>query len=137
MKKSILCFVFLFVVGLLTAQSGPELKNNDEIRKLLQSKALQAGSDLMSCCANGGGTSLNAQIHWDETDDNGDNATRYNKLSGNMSVCTTLSWVGSVSKKKYWVKGVLTVKVDSNTRSWAKISDSGGFTPGCSRGCIR
>lgn len=138
MKK--LVFLFLVFASCFTltlnAQSGPVLKNS-YARQDIQDLANQAANDLRSCCSKWGGNKLNAVVHWDEKDNNGDYRTGYSRLTKNLSICTTVSWVGSISNTQYWIKGVLTVNLDSGRRSWTKISDSGGFSPGCSNGCIQ
>jgi hypothetical protein len=119
----------------LSAQNGPELKNSD-IRQDIQDLANQAANDLRSCCSKWGGNNLIAVIHWEEKDINGDYRTRLSNLSNNLTIYITASWVGSISGTKYWIKGSLSYNLETGRRSWAKVSDSGGFSPGCSNECI-
>ncbi|MBL0119546.1 MAG: hypothetical protein IPP89_11315 [Saprospiraceae bacterium] len=47
-----------------------------------------------------------------------------------------VSWTGSMSGTHYWINGKLIYDTTNNSRKWVKISDSGGFSSGCSNGCI-
>jgi len=48
-----------------------------------------------------------------------------------------VEWTGGLSGTRYWIKGKLLVNLDTGAKEWQKIADSGGFSPGCSQGCIQ
>ena len=135
MKKHFFLLLFTVVVVALQAQNGPELKNS-ELKADIQDIADQAANDLRSCCSKWGGNDLQALIHWDEKDYDENYMTRLSKLTNVLNITMTVSWTGSMSGTYYWIKGKLSYNLDNGSRNWTKISDSGGFTPGCSQGCI-
>ena len=135
MKKVFLIFSMLVWTMGVKAQDCSELKNDPDVRSEIQDLANQAASNLMSCCSKWGGNNLKAQVYWD-ADDNGTCQTRISKLTGNITITMLVSWTGSLSGTYYWIKGRLVFNTSSKTRSWEKLSDSGGFSPGCSNGCI-
>lgn len=135
--KNVLFLVLIFLGSIsLKAQDCSELKNDSEIRSELQDLANTAASDLMGCCSKWGGNNLKAEIFWDK-DENGDCQTRISKITGKITITMKVSWTGSVSGTYYWIKGKLVYDTENRTRTWIKISDSGGFSPGCSNGCIK
>ncbi|MDR2409639.1 MAG: hypothetical protein LBE13_16225 [Bacteroidales bacterium] len=135
-KNFFLSLVLNFMVCLsVLAQDCSELRNDSEIRQELQSLANQAANDLMKCCSKWGGNNLSATIIWDK-DNDGLCQTRISRLTGNITITMRVSWIGSVSGSSYWIKGRLIYDTESKRRIWQKISDSGGFSPGCSNGCI-
>jgi hypothetical protein len=117
------------------AQNCTELQNDPEIRQELQGMANQAASNLMNCCSSFGGNNLSATIIWDK-DNDGLCQTRVSTLTGKITITMRVSWVGSMTGASYWIKGRLIYDLETRRRSWEKISDSGGFSPGCSKGCI-
>jgi hypothetical protein len=120
----------------VSAQDCSELRNNSEIRQELQDLASRAARDLMECCTSlTSGKNLSATIIW-EQDRDGLCQTRISRLSGKIIITMKVSWTGSLTGNSYWIKGILNYDIDTGRRSWEKISDSGGFSPGCSNGCI-
>ncbi len=117
------------------AQDCSELKNDPDAKSEIQDLANQAASNLMSCCSKWGGNNLQATVYWD-ADGNGTCQTRISKLTGNITITMMASWTGSISGASYWIKGRLIFNTTAKTRTWEKIADSGGFSPGCSNGCI-
>ncbi|MBK7344659.1 MAG: hypothetical protein IPJ06_17140 [Saprospiraceae bacterium] len=136
MKTITLSAIYLLAscMTFLSAQDCEALKNDSEIRQELQDIA-KCASDLMGCCSKWGGNNLNAEIHWGAESD-GTCLTRISSLTQIAKVTTTVSWTGSLSGTGYWIKGRLIYDTKSGSRKWEKISDSGGFETGCSKGCI-
>jgi hypothetical protein len=135
-KYFFLFFAILFyAVFPISAQDCSELKNDPEMRQELQDLANQAANSLMKCCSKWGGNNLSATIYWDKDSDSVCQ-TRISKLTGKITITMRVSWVGGISGTSYWIKGRLIYDIENQTRSWQKISDSGGFSPGCSNGCI-
>jgi hypothetical protein len=135
-RHVLLYFAMLFVtIFSVSAQDCTELQNDLEMRQELQDLANQAANDLMKCCSKWGGNNLSATIIWDK-DSEGLCQTRISRLTGKITITMRISWVGSVSGMSYWIKGRLLYDLETRRRSWQKISDSGGFSPGCSNGCI-
>jgi len=136
MKKILILILALGSTLLTYAQNGPDLQNSD-LKADLQDVANTVANDLRSCCSSFGGNNLQAVIHWDEKDNDGNYMTRVSQLTNSITICTTVSWTGSMSGTRYWIKGKVTFNAQNNSRSWMKISDSGGFSPDCSNGCIK
>jgi hypothetical protein len=136
MKKLILLLSMALMGTLIAqAQQGPELYKSS-MKKDVQSYANDAAYDLNKCCSSMGGNNLTADVHWNEKDDDGKYITKYNGKANLLNIAMTISWTGSITGKKFWIKGKLTVDTDTGARSWRKESDSGGFKPNCSNGCI-
>jgi hypothetical protein len=135
-SRLVLLFIAMSFYAISSAQNEcSELRNDLEIRQELQDLANQAADDLMKCCSKWGGNSLKAEIYWDKGED-GVCQTRISKLTGKITIMMRASWTGSVSGASYWIKGRLVVDMNNQTRTWQKLSDSGGFSPGCGKDCI-
>jgi hypothetical protein len=102
-------------------------KSDDEV---IQALADKAGRDLMSCCSSFGGSNFKTDVEFSMVQENDDNSRRIIPL--------TVSWTGSMSGRRYWIRGVLQWDKTSGQlfRYWKKSEDSGGFSPGCGTGCI-
>lgn len=136
MFKLILPVILLLSSLALRAQDCSELRNDPDLRSELQDLANTAAADLMGCCSKYGGKNLRADIYWDK-DETGICQTRISKLTGKVTITMKVSWIGSGTGASYWIKGRLAFDPENKTRTWTKLDDSGGFIPGCSKGCIK
>jgi len=132
MKKVLLLLLLFLTVGLAYSQ---DCDLPTDVKSDIQDLADMTASNLMSCCSSYGGRSLSATVYYD-LDNNGRCQTRVSKLTNSLIVTMEVQWYGSLTGTRYWIKGRLTFDLNSGRRSWQKISDSGGFPPGCSKGCI-
>lgn len=98
-----------------------------KLKKDMQDMALTVANRLMKCCSTWGGTNVWGEVDYENV--------RVNDLTKTFIVPMTVGWQGSLSGNQYYIKGQLTIDKDGN-KSWNKIKDSGGFSSGCSNGCI-
>jgi hypothetical protein len=133
MRKLTITLILLLFALCLEAQDCTELKNDPEIRPEIQDLANSAANKLKDCCSSRGGTNIKAEIHWDKDEFNVCQ-TRISKISNRITITMTASWNGSLTGFQYWIKGRLII--EGNSKSWEKISDSGGFSNGCGKSCI-
>ena len=114
---------------LIKAQQQIEaIEEYEELMDLCETQAKTAGSQLMNCCSSFGGRGFSVDMDEDKIN--------VNDLSGMITIPMKVNWYGSLSGRHYWIRGELII-TSSGQRRWNKVSDSGGFSPGCSRGCIR
>jgi hypothetical protein len=114
---------------LIKAQQQIEaIEEYEELMDICKTQAKTAGSQLMNCCSSFGGRGFSVDMNEDDVN--------INDLSGMITIPMKVNWYGSLSGRHYWIRGELII-TSSGQRRWNKISDSGGFSPGCSRGCIR
>ncbi len=102
------------------------LQNN-----IIQIIANAAAMNLMNCCSSLGGRQNRADVDFS-------NVTQ-NETGTKVTIPMTAHWYGGWSGNHYWIKGILTYdssNPNNVTRNWQKVEDSGGFSPGCSKGCI-
>ncbi len=111
-----------------SSSSSSDEDDYQEILDAMEELAEEAGQDLANCCSTFGYNNLSTYVLEDECS--------YNDITETLKICMKVSWKGSISGSTYWIKGYLKIDMESGGRSWQKISDSGGFSPGCSRGCI-
>ncbi len=132
MKSLLLLFMVTVCSNFLLAQyctPTPEIKSE------IQDLADWAAGKLMNCCSTFGGKTLSATVYFD-ADSDGRCQTRISRLTNSLIITMKIQWYGSWTGTRYWIKGKLTVDLDSGKKKWHKISDSEGFSPGCSQGCI-
>lgn len=98
-----------------------------KLKQDMKDMALTVANRLMKCCSTWGGTNVWGEVDYENV--------RVNDLSKTFIIPMTVGWQGSISGNQYYIKGQLVVDKDGN-KSWNKIKDSGGFSPGCSTGCI-
>lgn len=98
-----------------------------EFIKSAKNQANTAGSQLMSCCSTFGGQNFSVRVNEEDIE--------IDKYADLITIPMTVNWYGSLSGRHYWIKG--TLFISPSGRRWNKISDSGGFSPGCSQNCIR
>jgi hypothetical protein len=120
-----------------TTNTGGEridFSNKQELKNDIQEVAGSVAYKLMRCCSSWGGNNVRGEVNWNEC--------TFNKLRNTYSVIMTASWTGSLSGNQYWIKGKLILRYYDNgnggineTRTWEKIADSGGFSPGCGKDC--
>jgi hypothetical protein len=100
-----------------------------DMKNELQQVANRVAQKLMNCCSSWGGNNLNAEVDFANVN--------VSKLLGEITMPVTVSWRGSLSGSNYWIRGTLIINAKSGGMEWQKQNDSGGFSPGCSKGCIR
>lgn len=108
---------------------------DDYQKSAIQDLADEAAEKLMECCSTWGGNSLDANVYYSK-DENGQCETRVSPFTEEIIITMKASWEGSISGTDYWIKGELTYDIETEKREWDKISDSEGFSPACSKGCI-
>ncbi len=97
--------------------------------------ANSAANQLKNCCSSFGGNNIRAEVHWDK-DENGTCQTRISRLTNKLTITMTAYWSGSLTGAQYWIKGRLVLDLESKSKSWEKIKDSGGFKAGCGSACL-
>ena len=98
-----------------------------QLKKDIEDVGLAVANSLMRCCSSYGGNHVYAMVEYEKV--------RQNTLTGAFTIPVKVGWYGSLSGTHYWIYGKLMVNADGS-KSWLKISDSGGFSGGCSIGCI-
>lgn len=98
------------------------------LKEQVDETCLDVANRLMSCCSKFGGNYLKAEVNYSEC--------RYNSTTEVFTIPMTAHWYGSLTGIHYWIKGKLLIAPDGS-KKWIKISDSGGFSPGCSKNCIQ
>ena len=131
MKIRFTLLILLFIGSLSSAQN---LKNNYKLKIDIEDIADYVGSRLMRCCSSFGGNDLSTTVYWDK-DKNGKYQTRINSLTNKLTITLKVTWYGSLSGRRYWIKGKAIVDPDKDSKKWIKISDSGGFPPNCGTYC--
>lgn len=118
--------------GASSNNSGSEksfdFSEEEKLKRDIDDIGLTVANAMMNCCSSWGGTNVGASVDYE--------GVRMNELTGAFTIPMTVKWQGSLSGNRYWIQGKLIVNGDG-TKSWLKIKDSGGFYPGCSKGCIR
>lgn len=128
----LLSFIAVLSTNLIIGQNcTPDFETKSEIQDLADWTA----NKLMNCCSSFGGKSISATVYYD-LDDQGRCMTRVSKLTNSLIITMKVQWYGNWSGTRYWIKGKLNVDMNSGKKEWLKTADSGGFSPGCSRGCI-
>jgi hypothetical protein len=109
--------------------SGRAVDFNKEVKlkQDLKDVALSVANKMLKCCSTWGGTNVWGEVDYENV--------RVNDLSKTFVIPMTVGWQGSLSGNQYFIKGQLVIDKDGN-KSWNKIKDSGGFSPGCSKDCI-
>lgn len=97
-----------------------------ELKADMENMGLKVANQLMHCCSNWGGKNVYATIDYDNC---------IETASGSFTIPMTVGWSGSMTGNAYWIKGKLVIN-SNGSREWLKINDSGGFSSGCSNGCI-
>ncbi len=108
-------------------QNIQNIKDYEKFIITCQEQADRAGSELMRCCSSWGGNRRKSTIEKDKC--------IVNEMTDEIRIPMTVIWYGSISGSKYWIKGILVISTTG--RRWIKESDSGGFSPNCSKNCIR
>lgn len=96
------------------------------LKKQVDDIGLKAANSLMRCCSSYGGNNVYAEVDYENC--------RVEKETNTFFLPMKIGWYGSLTGTHYWIKGKLVIGEQS--REWLKISDSGGFNPGCSKNCI-
>lgn len=104
-----------------------DFSKETKLKQDLKDMSLSVANQLMKCCSTWGGTNVWGEVDYENV--------RFNELSKTFIVPMTIGWQGSFSGNQYYIKGQLVIDGNGN-RSWNKIKDSGGFSPGCGNGCI-
>lgn len=129
MKKVLYQAVMFFTLLLLLLSSTTSYAQvDDETKNELQQVADRVAGKLMNCCSSFGGRNLQATVDFQEV--------KMSKILGEITMPIMVSWRGGWTGASYWIRGKLTITKGGNME-WAKQNDSGGFSPGCSGGCIR
>jgi hypothetical protein len=119
--KSIL--TILLAAALITGYSQQSSPVPNEIKLYAEA----AGQKIQSCCSSWGGKNLEISIEsWD-----------INSLSNRVKIILTVSWTGSMSGNRYWVKGKLNCDIDGCNPVWTKMDDSKMLPSGCGQNCIK
>ena len=98
-----------------------------KLKQDLKDMALSVANRMMKCCSSWGGTNVWGEVEYENV--------RVNDMSKTFVIPMTVGWQGSLSGNQYFIKGQLVIDKDGN-KSWNKIKDSGGFSPGCGQSCI-
>lgn len=150
-KSKILSIIFILVSVISYGQGLPsksggtsqtsgnegtkiDFTNKQELKNDIQEVANSVAYRLMKCCSSWGGNNVRGTVNWDECYEN--------SMRKRYSIVMTASWTGSLSGNSYWIKGKLKLTYTQNSdgswsdsRTWEKIADSGGFSAGCGRDC--
>ena len=105
-----------------------DIEEYEEMMDFCETQAKTAGNQLMRCCSSFGGRGFSVNMNKDDIN--------INSFAETITIPMKVNWYGSLTGRHYWIKGELII-TNSGQRRWNKISDSGGFSPGCSQGCIR
>ncbi len=111
-----------------------DFTSKQELKNDIQEVASGVAYRLMKCCSSYGGNNVKGNVNWDECYES--------SMRKRYSVIMTAGWTGSLSGNSYWIKGKLILTYTQNSdgswsdsRTWEKIADSGGFSPGCGQSC--
>ncbi len=107
---------------------GIDFSSKPALKQDIDNMALDVANKLMRCCSKYGGNSLQASVDYPEC--------TWSETSSVITVPMTVQWTGSLSGNRYWIKGKLLINAETKGLTWLKISDSGGFSGGCSNGCV-
>jgi hypothetical protein len=121
MKSILVAFAFLLCLGKTMAQITQPIPN------VVKQYANAAGDKLKKCCSSAGGRDQSVDIaSWE-----------VNKVTERIKIILTVSWYGSFTGTRYWIKGKLVCDLDGCNPTWEKMEDSKGFSSGCSQNCIK
>ena len=104
-----------------------QASTDDDMRNELQQVGNRVARKLMECCGSGG-RNLQADVDFEHVNTS--------KLLGEITVPMKVSWNGAWSGNYYWIRGQIIIHISTGKIEWQKINDGGGFSPGCSQGCI-
>jgi hypothetical protein len=100
---------------------------NNSVPNAVKQYAEAAGQKLINCCSSAGGRNLSADIEsWE-----------INELTSRLKIIMTVTWNGSLSGNRYWIKGKLICDPDGCNPKWEKIDDSKMFSSGCGTNCVK
>ena len=120
--KSILTTIAFICTFLFTKS-----QSSQNIPKEVKQYANAAGEKLKACCSNTRGRSMSADIEsWE-----------INDITGRIKVVMNVTWYGSITGYRYWIKGKLVCDPDGCNPTWTKKEDSKGFSSGCGQNCIK
>jgi hypothetical protein len=130
MKKILYQAVMLFTLLLLFLPTHGLAQNPTEaqIKSEYQQVADRVANKLMNCCSSFGGRNVQANVDFEDV--------KSSQILGETTIPMLVSWSGSWSGARYWIRGKLIIR-HGGGMEWNKQNDSGGFSPGCSSGCIR
>lgn len=134
--KLILIVTILFSLVCFSQKRLPGTQNDSsnkidfskypELKADIDNMGLKVANKLMHCCSSWGGKNVYATIEYENC---------METASGSFTIPMTVGWSGSMTGNAYWIKGKLVVNSNGSSE-WLKINDSGGFSSGCSNGCI-